>query len=523
MKLSILKQQLIERNKSLHENDRISSIRSEYKSNLTKDNESVEIDKSYDPNMNIEIKNATYYNQNETLSELDINTNLLNDEQYLPSYNVGINNENTNKLDSIKIIGITGSRGKSTTAYIVHEYIKSLGYKSILYSSIKVDSPASYIDPNEPCEISLQNENVLLDIIEEAQAYDSDYIVMEINESTISKGLTNGIPFKVRALTNIIPKHNEEQYTPEEYVKIKKSFFENIPNDEDCTCVFGLTSFTRDEFNHLLRLNNHPKLTYSTKYVCEVRNADYTNIDCLLHEMNSSLNGLDMKIRVKDQTYDFKTSVILPFNAHNFNCAITILEALNIFDAQKFNMSIATLEIPGRDEMIKTNSRTIIIGLSIMPALEIFKNNKTGMKINKIKVVTGAVGTGFINWNKEFHTEEYLSKISGFRQYAMNYVRDNADYAYLTSCDNAAEDPYMIAQEMQRYINNEISTTIVVDREEAIKKAIIESEQGDIIYIAGRGNRRIFCDSLNTIKLIQDKDVVYKVLQDLGWQINGKQ
>lgn len=518
MKLSILKQELI--NKLPDGKEKFSSVRSEYKNNLNNNINFIQDNtKIYNSPEQLQIKDGATYKQSDSLLELGSSFEEINKDQFLPSYYNNYNDEE--KIDSIKIIGITGSRGKSTTAYIVHEYLKQLGYKSILYSSIKVDSPASYIDPNEPCEVSIQNKDVLINIIEEAEAYEADYLVLEINESTISKGLTNGIPFNIRALTNIIPKHNEELYTPEEYVRIKKSFFENIPSDEECTCVLGLTDFTREEFNQLLSLNNNPKITYGSKYICEVRNADFTNLDCLLYEMNSSLNGLDMKIKVKNQSFDFKTNVILPFNALNFTCAISILEGLNIFDAKRFNDTIANISIPGREEVIKINDRTIIIGLSIMPALEIFKNNRIKFGLNQIKVVTGAVGTGYVNWIKEFHTEEYLKKISGFRQFAMNYVKENADYAYLTSCDNAAENPLTIAQEMQSYINNIIPSTIEVDRKKAIRNAIIESDKNDIIYIAGRGNRRIFCDSKNTVKLIQDKEVVLNTLRELGWEING--
>lgn len=63
-----------------------------------------------------------------------------------------------NNTKDLKIIGITGSRGKSSTAYIVHEYLKQLGYKSVLYSSVKVDSPASFTNPNEAVEVAILNE-----------------------------------------------------------------------------------------------------------------------------------------------------------------------------------------------------------------------------------------------------------------------------------------------------------------------------------------------------------------------------
>ena len=519
MKLSNLKQRLIEKNSNLPENQRrISSLRKEFRNkkehglNELKNESIAERQVEWIPTF--ETRQVGEYKKNVELSNLHSQTSISLPEQKSNDIVVG----DTYSVDKIKIIGITGSKGKSTTAYIVHEYLKLLGYKSVLHSSIQIDSPAGYTNKNEACEIPLYNENGLLDIIEEAEAIDADYIVLEVNESTIKKGLVNDIPFSVRALTNINPLHNVEQYSKEEYVRLKQSFFENIPANEECTCVFGLVDvFTRDDFNQLLRLNNHPKVTYGTKYICELRNADYSNIDCLLYGMSNSINGLGMEIRVKENSFDFKTNVILPHNAINFTCAIAIIEALGIFNAASFNKCVENMTIPGREEVIRVQNRTIVIGLFLEPALENFKKYKEMNEANQVKVILGAIGTGFSSWSKEFSTELFISKRSSARRFAVNYAKEYADYIYITSNDNAAENPVSIAEELQGYINNQVPSCIVVDREEAIRKAIVESQRGDIIYISGRGNRRIFCDSANTVKLIQDKEVVYKVISELGW------
>ena len=97
-------------------------------------------------------------------------------------------NNKINENDDLKIIGITGSTGKSTVCYIVHEYLKKLGYRSCLYSSCKVDSPATFISPNSGVELSFKSEDDLLDIIEACEAYKADYLVLEVNESNINKG-----------------------------------------------------------------------------------------------------------------------------------------------------------------------------------------------------------------------------------------------------------------------------------------------------------------------------------------------
>ena len=114
-----------------------------------------------------------------------------------------INNELSN-LDKMKIIGITGSTGKSTTAYIVHKYLKSCGYRSILYSSVMIDSPASIIDPNESCEVSIYNEEDLLSIINEAESYNTEYLVLEINESILEKKIVKDLVVDIFLIKKIL-------------------------------------------------------------------------------------------------------------------------------------------------------------------------------------------------------------------------------------------------------------------------------------------------------------------------------
>ena len=174
------------------------------------------------------------------------------------------------------------------------------------------------------------------------------------------------------------------------------------------------------------------------------------------------------------------------------------------------------LVIPGREEVIKVKGRTIVIDTFLSPALEEYNKFKTNKEINSVKVVVGAVGTGFKTWNDRYKSDLFLSKRSESRKYAMSIVEKYADFAYLTCNDNAKENVLDICEELQGYLLN-CPTKIIVDREEAIKMAIRESKEGDLIFISGRGNRRILCNGESTIKLLKDKEVVEKTIKELGW------
>lgn len=422
---------------------------------------------------------------------------------------------NDNKLNDLKIIGITGSYGKSTTAVIVHEYLKLLGYKSVLYSSARIDSPASIMDNNEACEVSFNTEEGLLEIIEEAEAYGADYLVLEINETTIEKGLISDIPFDIRALTNLNPKHNLEQYSEEEYVNLKKIFFKNI--NDDCKCVIGLQNYDKELFDEILSLNSYPKYIFTSDYIATIKNVNNYNFTCLLTELDSTLEGLKMKVLVDGIKYNLSTKVLMSYNILNFVCAMTILKALNILDMKKFQECIYDIKIPGRVELYKYNNRMIIVDAHLPKVLECLYDFKEKGLVNKIKVVVGSIGKGFKTWNEKFKSEHFSQQHTLNKKYCMDLLKKYSDFVYLTENDNASESVLDICLELQKYLDGQVSSIIIEDREQAIRQAIKESEEGDVIFISGRGNRRTLCNSYSTMKLLKDGEVVEEVLKELGW------
>ena len=78
-----------------------------------------------------------------------------------------------------------------------------------------------------------------------------------------------------------------------------------------------------------------------------------------------------------------------------------------------------------------------------------------------------------------------------------------------------------ICNELQSYLDKNISSTIIVDREKAIRQAIFESQKDDVVFISGRGNRRILCNSETTMKLLKDSEAVEKAIKEFGWFLYG--
>lgn len=424
--------------------------------------------------------------------------------------------EKGRKNKEMKIIGITGSYGKTTTAIIIHNYLKMLGYKSILYSSSLVDSPASYKSKHDAFEIALDSEETLLRVIEEAEVYNADFLVLEINETTIEKGIVNDVPFAVKVLTNLNSKHNLELYTEEQYVAIKKSFFENT--DDTCKCIFGFQNYSKQLYDELKVINNSEKYFLSSGYVAEKYGLNKMDLFAELMFLESDLDGLRMDFRLNNCEYNLNTSLVMPYNSLNILCAIVVLQVLNLFDVNKFKNYVFELRIPGRLELIKIKNRYILIDLNLPTTLEALKKLKDDREIFGINVVVGSIGLGFDTWDNCFKTEKYIEQHKQNKKFAMEVLVKNADKVYLTENDNAGQNVIDICLELKEYINNRIESEIIEDRYSAIKKAILDSHEGDVIFISGRGNRRIMCTSNKKMKFIRDIDMVNKVLKEIEWK-----
>ena len=294
------------------------------------------------------------------------------------------------KQDSkLKIIGITGSRGKSTTALMIHNYLKYIGYKSTLYSSVMVESPASHLKKNEAYEVAVRDVESLISIIGEVEAYGAEYLVLEVNESTLEKGFLKDVPFDVRVLTNLNSKHNLEQYTEEEYVELKKSFFRNI--DDECKCIFGFQDYSKELLEELLQLNNYPKYICSSNYIATLKGVEKNKVTCLLTGLDSEISGMKLQFKLNDEVLNLNTNLMMSYNALNVLTAITTLEALSVFNNTKFEEALNNLVIPGRAEVFKEKGKIIIVDAHLPAMLECLKTLKEQGKVDKIKVVIGSM------------------------------------------------------------------------------------------------------------------------------------
>ena len=181
-----------------------------------------------------------------------------------------------------------------------------------------------------------------------------------------------------------------------------------------------------------------------------------------------------------------------------------------VTDSKNKNAKKAKLEY----EVIKYNGRTIIISVTCTPHLEILKRYKENNKINNIILITGSFGNGFNSWLSEYKDENFKNYVNESMRWAYSYFIKNADKIYITTNDYASSNVSELLSSQENEIKGKIAYEVIENRKAAIKKAIEESKEGDVIFISGRGNRKVFCNNTKTVEMYLDKEIVNKEIRE---------
>lgn len=410
-------------------------------------------------------------------------------------------------LDQIKIIGITGSKGKSTTAYLLHKYMEKLNISHQVYCSIKEGSDRKNIDKNISVDVPLKNERKILDILEELRGYPIEYLILEVSERTIYNQIIDDIDFELTVLTNILTKHNKLEFDEETYVNLKLSFLKKGKNK-----ILGLIEDVTKEMIEIVSQQNENKpIIYSTKFNASKKGVEEREVKYLLYDLVYKLDGFMFKVLQDEKPYMYQTNLLLEHNALNIICLIAIIETLGIYNQMVLYKMLKNIQVLAREHAFKLNNKLVLVGTSLVPVLEELRSMKQENIIKgQIVVLTGSPGLGFVKWK----TNDYdLEERKQSRNFAMNYVKKYADKVYITEADSAATSFNDIAKELTSLLGTEIVYEVEADRYLAIKKAILEAGENDVIYIAGRGNRALLYDNAKKARYFNDLDVVKEIIE----------
>jgi UDP-N-acetylmuramoyl-L-alanyl-D-glutamate--2,6-diaminopimelate ligase len=375
------------------------------------------------------------------------------------SYALGIIAANfyDNPSQKLKLVGVTGTNGKTTTVTLLYNLFKSLGYTVGLLSTVKnrihnEELPATHTTPDA---ISL-NE-LLTKMLEKG----CQYVFMEVSSHAVVQNRVTGITFAGGVFTNITHDHLDYHKTFDEYIKAKKTFFDNLPEE-----AFALTN--KDDANGLVMLQNTKahRVTYAIKSAADHK--------CRIIE--NHLGGLLLNIDNKEVW----VKLIGTFNAYNVLAVYTTALLLKQ-DSTNILTALSTLNsVEGRFQYLKSESGIIgIVDYAHTPdALKNVLETIKGIRTGNEQVITLAGCGG----DRDATKRPIMAKI------ACEY----SNKVILTSDNPRSEDPEEILNQMQKGINpvDAKKTLRITDRKEAIRTACSLAKQGDIILVAGKGHEK---------------------------------
>ena len=383
---------------------------------------------------------------------------------------------------NISVVGITGTKGKTTTAYMVRGMLELAGIKTGLIGTIEIIDGKSSQPAGNTTPESLIIHKKIRDMVDNGL----ECVVMEVSSQGLMQDRVAGVDFDFGVFTNLSPDHigPNEHRDYDHYKECKKKLFSlckkaiyNIDDKEaqymmDGSTAYPLT-FGRDEF------------------------ADYRAVGHKLYSENGIL-GIEYTL---ENTLEGDVKVALPgdFSVYNSLAAIVVADCMGVsFD--EMQSILQKITVRGRVEMIPISDKfTLMIdyahnGMSLESLLKAIR------EYNPSRMITLFGCGGDRDKSRRYEMGEVSGKYS--------------DFSIITSDNPRTEDPQAIINDIIEGINRTDGEYIdIVDRKEAIRFAIMNAKEGDVIILAGKGHEDY--QEINGVKHHMDeRDLIREILEE---------
>ena len=392
------------------------------------------------------------------------------------------NNFYENPSSQLRLVGITGTNGKTTVASLLYQLFKKAGYKVGLLSTVKIlvdehEYKATHTTPD-----SLTINHYLNEMVNEG----CEFCFMEVSSHGIHQKRTEGLQFEGGVFTNLSHDHLDYHSSFAEYRDVKKAFFDGLSKS-----AFALTNVDDKNGSVMLQNTKARKLSYALKSY-----ADYK-----AQILESQLTGLLLKINDNEVW----VKLIGNFNAYNMLAIYGVAIELGIEKIEALRLLSELVSVAGRFQFIISKSKiTAIVDYAHTPdALENVLQTISEIRTKNEQLITVVGCGGDRDKTKRPIMAEVASRMS--------------DKAILTSDNPRTEVPETIIEDMEKGVEpqNFKKTVSIVDRKQAIKTACIMANENDIILIAGKGHENY--QEINGVR--HDFDDL-KIVTELLTQLN---
>lgn len=370
-------------------------------------------------------------------------------------------------VNRIKIIGITGTNGKTTTASAIYSFLLDLGYKAAMQGTRGFFMNDEVIEGKSLTTPSVLN---IYRHIYQAVMAGCDYFIMEVSSHAIVQERIQGLPFALKILTNITQDHLDYHETLEEYTRVKNSFF----RDE------GMKLINKDE----------PKADFNIKnaYTFGIENPATYKI--MAYSLNDGLSGI---LQHFGKMEPFKASLHGFFNLYNLCAAIGAVHLLTQKPLEAICDVIDNFAgVSGRMEKVSDDPLVIVDFAHTPDGMQQVLN---ALKEKEVLVVFGAGG------DRDRSKRPLMGKVASAL----------AKKLYITSDNPRHEDPDAIIGDILKGVEEHEHVYVNPNRKEAIAKALEEQQGDEVVVILGKGDETyqiIYDEKLP----FDDREVVREIL-----------
>lgn len=360
------------------------------------------------------------------------------------------------KIKKLKLIGVTGTNGKTTSCFLLYQALNKLGIKCAYIGTIGFYIDAKVSDLNNTTPDILDMYEMLLKCINE----EVKYVVMEVSSHALDIGRVEGLEFDFAIFTNLTRDHLNYHKTMKNYALAKQKLFKMLRKD-------GKTIVNIDDRYR--------------KYFIDEKTITYGFRPSKYRISKYGILNNETVFNVNKDPYTIK--LLGKHNVHNMLNVIIVLKELKIDQKRIKKIVYELIAPPGRMDIIRHNDNAIIVDYAHTPdAVEkIIKAVKEFAK-NKVYTIVGCGG------NRDKTKRVLMAKVA----------TDLSDYVIFTSDNPRNEDPDEIIKDMVDRLDN-INYEIEVNREKAIKKGIQKLNNDDILLLLGKGHE--------TYQIIGDKKI----------------
>lgn len=359
----------------------------------------------------------------------------------------------------IKVIGVAGTKGKTTTAYFIAQLLEGVGKRAALYSTAAVKIAGK--EELNTQKMTTPGRGFMQALLKKAVQAKCDYAVLEISSHGLKQFRLVGIPFSVIVLTNMMPDHLDYHKTSQDYTLSHQRMI----GRKTKVVVYN----AEDQYLKSLSLPQTYRVSFGQNSDCDMR----------INNVRAEDQGTGFTLSFKRKTYAYWIPTLGDFNVYNTAAALGALRGIGIDIAELKNKVAALVPAPGRMEKIANNlGLTVIVDYAHSPDSfeQVFKA-MTPLPSSKLIAITGACG------DRDSRVRPKMGKLLG----------EYCDYVVLTNDDPYTEDPQQIIGHLLKGLSAlpkmEQNKTywMIMDRRSAIEKGLSLACPGDIVLILGKG------------------------------------